>query len=130
MIELTITKYVAIDGKEFKDETECMKYESELLLGSFSEDLKMWDSYGDLITKMDSYNLERIAYVSFKSEKAYQLLQDQCNYYGYTYPYLDDEKGYNHSFFYDFDIDEWYSIEKKIEELQNEIDNLKNYLTD
>ena len=122
------TVYIAFDGKEFEDYSECERYESKELQDKYSKDLLVYDENGELITLDNDYCLcEDSVYVVCKSEETLNYLNKifDCNqansidYYEGKFPA---------SFYYDFTIDEWEEIEPRIKELQEEIYTLSKYI--
>ena len=125
MTEKTI--YVAFDGKEFDDESDCREYELNTKLKDIGDDLLLYDKNGKKIEKIDNQLLaESIDYIVVKSEKAYEYFVEQMDYFGLNYPDY-----YNSpicSYCYDYDENEWINIEDRVQCLQLEIDKLSKYL--
>ena len=125
MTEKTI--YVAFDGKEFDDYSECGRYESKKLQNKYGESLFVYNEDGELIPFNNDYYLSQNSdYVLCKSEEA-------LNYINKTFDYnrvnnIDYDGNFPASFYYDFTTDEWKEIESRIKELQDEIDMLSKYI--
>ena len=125
MTEKTI--YIAFDGKEFDDYSECGRYESKKLQNKYGESLFVYNEDGELIPFNNDYYLsQNSAYVVCKSEEA-------LNYINKTFDYnrvnnIDYDGNFPASFYYDFTTDEWKEIESRIKELQDEIDMLSKYI--
>ena len=125
MTEKTI--YIAFDGKEFEDYSECERYESKELQNKYGKDLLVYDENGELIALDNDYWLSQSsAYVLCKSEEA-------LNYINKTFDYnrvnnIDYDGNFPASFYYDFTTDEWKEIKSRIKELQDEIDMLSKYI--
>ena len=125
MTEKTI--YIAFDGKEFEDYSECERYESKELQNKYGKDLLVYDENGELIALDNDYWLSQSsAYVLCKSEEA-------LNYINKTFDYnrvnnIDYDGNFPASFYYDFTTDEWKEIKSRIKELQDEIDMLNKYI--
>ena len=121
------TVYVAFDGKEFEDYSECERYESKELQNKYGKDLLVYDENGELIALDNDYWLSQSsAYVLCKSEEA-------LNYINKTFDYnrvnnIDYDGNFPASFYYDFTTDEWKEIKSRIKELQDEIDMLNKYI--
>ena len=125
MIEKTV--YIAFDGKEFDDEDDCREYELNTKLKDIGDDLLLYDKNGKKIEKIDNQLLaESIDYIVVKSEKAYEYFVEQMDYFGLNYPDFYDSPIC--SYYYDYDENEWISIEDRVQCLQLEIDKLSKYL--
>ena len=125
MIEKTV--YVAFDGKEFEDYSECESYESKELENKYGKDLLVYDENGELITLDNDYWLSQSsAYIICKSEEALSYLNKIFNNNGVNDIYCDGN--FPASFYYDSTTDEWEEIELRIKELQDEIDMLSKYI--
>ena len=125
MTEKTI--YIAFDGKQFDNESDCREYALNTKLKDIGEDLLLYDKNGKKIEKIDNQLLaESIDYIVVKSEKAYEYFVEQMDYFGLNYPDY-----YNSpicSYCYDYDENEWINIEDRVQCLQLEIDKLSKYL--
>ena len=121
------TIYIAFDGKEFEDYSECERYESKELKDKYGKDLLVYNEEGELIALDNDYRLsQESAYVICKSEEA-------LNYINKTFDYnrvnnVDYDGNFPASFYYDFTTDEWKEIKSRIKELQDEIDILNKYI--
>ena len=126
MTEKTI--YIAFDGKEFEDYSECERYESKELQNKYGKDLLVYDDENnELIPISDDYCLsQESAYVICKTKEALNYLNNvlkdnnckQINYYG-KFPV---------SFYYDFEVDGFRELEPRIKELQAVIDMFSKYI--
>ena len=125
MTEKTI--YIAFDDKQFDNEYDCREYELNTKFKDVGDDLLLYDKNGKKIEKIDNQLLaESIDYIVVKSEKAYEYLVEQMDYFGLNYPDY-----YNSpicSYYYDYDENEWINIEDRVQCLQLEIDKLSKYL--
>lgn len=125
MIEKTV--YVAFDGKEFEDYSECESYESKELENKYGKDLLVYDENGELIALDNDYWLSQSsAYIICKSEEALSYLNKIFKNNGVNKIYCDGN--FPASFYYDFTTDEWEEIATRIKELQDEIDALSKYI--
>ena len=125
MTEKTI--YIAFDGKEFEDYSECERYESKELQDKYGKDLLVYDENGELIALDNDYWLSQSsAYVVCKSEEALNYINKTFDYNGVNN--IDYDGNFPASFYYDFNTDEWKEIEHRIKELQDEIDMLSKYI--
>ena len=125
MTEKTI--YVAFDGKEFEDYSECGRYESKELQDKYGKDLLVYDEDGELIALDNDYLLSQSsAYVVCKSEEALNYIKKTFDYNGVNN--IDYDGNFPASFYYDFTTDEWKEIKSRIKELQDEIDMLNKYI--
>ena len=125
MIEKTI--YVAFDGKEFDDYSECGRYESKKLQNKYGESLFVYNEDGELIALDNDYNLsQNSAYVVCKSEEALNFLNKMFSVNSVNKIYY--EGNFPSSFYYDFMTDKWEEIAPRIKELQDEIDMLSKYI--
>ena len=69
------TVYIAFDGKEFEDYSECERYESKELENKYGKDLLVYDENGELIALDNDYWLSQSsAYIICKSEEALSYL--------------------------------------------------------
>ena len=125
MIEKTI--YVAFDGKEFEDYSECERYESKKLQNKYGESLFVYNEDGELIPFNNDYRLSQdSAYVVCKSEEALNYLNKTFN--DNRVNKIDYNGKFPVSFYCDFMTDKWKEIEHRIKELQDEIDMLSKYI--
>ena len=126
MTEKTI--YIAFDGKEFEDYSECERYESKELQDKYGKDLLVYDNKNnELIPISDDYRLSQdSAYVICKSKEALNFLNKTFGDNGVNN--IDYDGNFPASFYYDFNTDEWKEIEPRIKELQDEIDMLNKYI--
>ena len=121
------TVYVAFDGKEFEDYSECERYESKELQDKYGKDLLVYNEDGELIPFDNDYRLSQdSAYVVCKSEEALNYLNKTFN--DNRVNKIDYNGKFPVSFYYDFMTDKWKEIEHRIKELQDEIDMLSNYV--
>ena len=121
------TVYVAFDGKEFEDYSECERYESKELQNKYGKDLLVYDENGELIALDNDYWLSQSsAYVLCKSEAALNYINKTFDYNGVNN--IDYDGNFPASFYYDFTTDEWKEIKSRIKELQDEIDMLNKYI--
>ena len=125
MTEKTI--YIAFDGKEFEDYSECERYESKELQDKYGKDLLVYNEDGELIPFNNDYRLSQdSAYVVCKSEEALNYLNKTFN--DNRVNKIDYNGKFPTSFYYDFNTDEWKEIATHIKELQKEIDMLSKYI--
>ena len=121
------TIYIAFDGKEFEDYSECERYESKELQNKYGKDLLVYDDEGELIALDNDYWLSQSsAYVICKSEEALNYINKTFDYNGVNN--IDYDGNFPASFYYDFTTDEWKEIKSRIKELQDEIDMLNKYI--
>ena len=125
MTEKTI--YIAFDGKEFEDYSECRKHESKELQDKYGRDLLVYNKNNELLPlDADYYLSQESAYVICKTEKALDYLNKTFEYNGVNN--IDYDGNFPASFYYDFTTDEWKEIESRIKKLQDEIDMLSKYI--
>ena len=121
------TVYVAFDGKEFEDYSECERYESKELQDKYGKDLLVYNEDGELIPFNNDYRLSQdSAYAVCKSEEALNYLNKTFN--DNRVNKIDYNGKFPVSFYYDFMTDKWKEIEHRIKELQDEIDMLSKYV--
>ena len=121
------TVYIAFDGKEFEDYSECGRYESKKLQNKYGKDLLAYNEDGELIPFNNDYRLSQdSAYVVCKSEEALNYLNKTFN--DNRVNKIDYNGKFPTSFYYDFNTDKWKEIEHRIKELQDEIDMLSKYV--
>ena len=121
------TVYIAFDGKEFEDYSECERYESKKLQDKYGKDLLVYNEDGELIALDNDYWLSQSsAYVVCKSEEALNYINKTFDYNGVNN--IDYDGNFPASFYYDFTTDEWKEIKSRIKELQDEIDILNKYI--
>ena len=126
MIEKTV--YIAFDGKEFDDYSECERYEIKELQDKYGKDyLLVYDENGELIALDNDYWLSKgSVYVVCKFDKALNYLNKIFENNSANKIYY--EGNFPASFYYDFDTKKWGKIEHRIKELQDEIDMLSKYI--
>ena len=121
------TVYIAFDGKEFEDYSECERYESKELQNKYGKDLLVYNEDGELIPFNNDYRLSQdSAYVVCKSEEALNYLNKTFN--DNRVNKIDYNGKFPVSFYYDFMTDKWKEIAPHIKELQNKIDMLSKYI--
>ena len=121
------TVYVAFDGKEFEDSSECERYESKELQDKYGKDLLVYNEDGELIPFNNDYRLSQdSAYVVCKSEEALNYLNKTFN--DNRVNKIDYNGKFPVSFYYDFMTNKWKEIATRIKELQDEIDMLSKYI--
>ena len=122
------TVYVAFDGKEFEDYSECKRYENKKLQDKYGKDLLVYDNKNnELIPISDDYRLSQdSAYVICKSKEALNFLNKTFGDNGVNN--IDYDGNFPASFYYDFTTYEWKEIKSRIKELQDEIDILNKYI--
>ena len=121
------TVYVAFDGKEFEDYSECERYESKELQDKYGKDLLVYNEDDELIPFNNDYRLSQdSAYVVCKSEEALNFLNKTFN--DNRVNKIDYNGKFPVSFYYDFTADRWKEIAPHIKELQDEIDVLSKYI--
>ena len=125
MTEKTI--YIAFDGKEFEDYSECGRYESKKLQNKYGESLFVYNEDGELIPFNNDYYLsQNSVYVVCKSEEALNFLNKMFSVNSVNKIYY--EGNFPASFYYDFMTNKWEEIAPRIKELQDEIDMLNKYI--
>ena len=121
------TIYIAFDGKEFEDYSECERYESKELQDKYGKDLLVYNEDGELIPFNNDYRLSQdSAYVVCKSEEALNYLNKTFN--DNRVNKIDYNGKFPVSFYCDFMTDKWKEIDHRIKELQDEIDMLSKYI--
>ena len=121
------TIYIAFDGKEFEDYSECERYESKELQDKYGKDLLVYDEEDKLLSLDNDYRLSQdSAYVVCKSEEALNYLNKTFN--DNRVNKIDYNGKFPASFYYDFMTDKWEEIAPRIKELQDEIDMLNKYI--
>ena len=121
MTEKTI--YIAFDGKEFEDYSECGRYESKKLQNKYGESLFV---YKLIPFNNDYYLSQNSVYVVCKSEEALNFLNKMFSVNSVNKIYY--EGNFPASFYYDFMTNKWEEIAPRIKELQDEIDMLNKYI--
>lgn len=121
------TVYIAFDGKEFEDYSECERYESKELQDKYGKDLLVYDEKDKLLSLDDDYHLSQDGtYVVCESEEALNFLNKTFG--DNRVNNIDYNGNFPASFYYNFETDEWEEIESHIKELQEEIDMLSKYI--
>ena len=124
MTEKTI--YIAFDGKEFEDYSECEKYESKELQNKYGESLFVYNEDGKKISLDEDYRLcQDSHYITCKTKEALDYLNKIFDGYVNT---IDYDGKFPASFYYDFTTDRWKEIAPHIKELQDKIDMLSKYI--
>ena len=101
-----VTKYIALDGKEFNDAHMCADYEINLFIPNESELVLLNESLDVLPISIKS--VCDCEYMSIKSDKALKYVEMIGKEYGYAVP---DKCG---SFFCDNTSPNWWSDVQKI----------------
>ena len=124
MTEKTI--YIAFDGKEFEDYSECERYESKELQNKYGESLFVYNEDGKKISLDEDCRLcQDSYYITCKTKEALDYLNKIFDGYVNT---IDYDGKFPASFYYDFTADRWKEIATHIKELQKEIDMLSKYI--
>ena len=101
-----ITKYIALDGKEFNDAHMCADYEISLFIPNESELVLLNESLD--VLPISPKNVCDCEYMSIKSDKALKYVKMIGDEYCYSMP---NKCG---NFFYDNTSPSWWSDVKKI----------------
>ena len=101
-----VTKYIALDGKEFNDEDMCVDYEINLFIPDENELVLLNESLENLPISVKS--VIDCEYISIRSDKALKYVEMIGEEYGCAVP---DKCG---SFFCDNTSPSWWSDVKKI----------------
>lgn len=112
------TVYIADDGTEFDDDFECEKYEYKCDFKN--NNIIILDREGEILDSSDDINFNFCHYIKVKSFKDLDILQKIYEYNEFNVP---NDIG---EFYYDDESDYWYLIDDKIEELNDELNKLKN----
>ena len=120
------TIYIAFDGKEFEDYSECERYESKELQNKYGESLFVYNEDGKKISLDEDDRLcQDSYYITCKTKEALDYLNKIFDGYVNT---IDYDGKFPASFYYDFTADRWKEIATHIKELQKEIDMLSKYI--
>ena len=110
-----VTKYIALDGKEFNDAHMCADYEINLFIPNESE-LVLLNEFLDVLP-ISPKNVCDCEYMSIKSDKALKYVKMIGNEYGYAVP---NKCG---NFFFDNTSPSWWS---DVQEIFNDAMKLAN----
>ena len=120
------TVYIAFDGEEFEDYSECERYESKESQNKYGESLFVYNEDGKKISLDEDYRLcQDSYYITCKTKEALDYLNKIFDGYVNT---IDYDGKFPASFYYDFTADRWKEIATHIKELQKEIDMLSKYI--
>ena len=120
------TVYIAFDGEEFEDYSECERYESKELQNKYGESLFVYNEDGKKISLDEDDRLcQDSYYITCKTKEALDYLNKIFDGYVNT---IDYDGKFPASFYYDFTADRWKEIATHIKELQKEIDMLSKYI--
>lgn len=116
----TIITYVAEDGKQFRDEDECLAYETELRNAKFAANITFFDSDGKTLSLSEDGFLSA-KFILCRTKEATQFLQDEYGPNYYT-PWDDNpiEAG---CWVKDdlFDDNNWRPVEDYVDDLKNNL---------
>ena len=126
----TVLYYLAVDGTRFEDEEECRDYEVKLQLKRHSKDFKLFNHEREEINLNTKYLVpDDVFYIIIKSIEGANTVGEWFRDYGAESPF--DECGewlnavgtwaYND----DYSSQGWYKVEKKLDELENLLTELK-----
>ena len=90
--------YVARDGKEFKDEDECLDYENEL-------NIKSIEAYDEDFNRTD---YENAAYIVIHSDEELNFICEVCEYNGWTSEGFCENGLYRYNSYYR--VDKWEKV--------------------
>ena len=110
-----VSKYIALDGKEFNDAHMCADYEINLFIPNESE-LVLLNEFLDVLP-ISPKNVCDCEYMSIKSDKALKYVKMIGNEYGYAVP---NKCG---NFFFDNTSPSWWS---DVQEIFNDAMKLAN----
>ena len=128
MIEETITRYVAEDGKVFDDAYECREYEGSL----HAHDVSFFKYCGDVIKKMlptISDCVSSCEIIVIKTIDGAKWVQESCNEWGIKSPF-DNGREFKTGIFiyneYEDDWDDWEEYFKRMTVKNEEMLKLRN----
>ena len=119
----TKTIYIAFDGREFEDETECYEYEMDKQFAEIQNELVMKDSKGNMV---DIIDFDSCDYLVCKTKRAAEILYEWAvGYFGYNVPWNTKHAADEGYYFYNYDTEQWEDIEEKIDELEERLSFLR-----
>ena len=121
-----ITKYIAMDGKEFDCKNDCENYEN-IFVSNLNDQLVVFNKYDDDIDLLDD-NLPYIANtIICRTKKAYEYIDKIFDEEGMAFVDF-DVKNFPCSFIYDKDNEQWTRIKDMISDLTNHIEQLNKFI--
>ena len=111
--------YIADDGKEFSSESDCIQYEFNNSYEQLCKNLVFYDEDFNIINKHDFNTITESFYVYVGDENAIEATNLLYEHFGFIFP---DHTGY---FYYNWDTDEWHSLDKRFNALTKELKNIK-----
>lgn len=121
-----ITKYIAIDGKEFECKNECREYENNFV-SSLTDQLFVFDEYGTQISLLNDDLPYIVNAVVCKTKKAYEYLNKLFDEEDMMFVDF-NVKNFPCSFIYDKDSDQWIKIQDMISDLSYRIEQLNKLI--
>ena len=119
----TKTIYIAFDGREFEDDTECYEYEMDKQLLNVHNDLIMRDADGNEIG-MNQFG--ECYYLTCKTKAAAEVVWDWgYEYQGYDTPWYSKIGAKPGNYFYDTNTEKWYDVDEEIKKLEERLNFLK-----
>jgi hypothetical protein len=126
-----IRYYVADDGERFNTERECVEYEQKSKLRCHKDEFKIFDcNRRELNIDDECVTQDDVFYIIIKSPAAADVIGEWFEYYGAENPF-DDCGGWRNAvgtWVYNDDFrseGSWYKVEKRLDELQSIIAELK-----
>lgn len=121
-----ITKYIAIDGKEFECENKCKEYENNFV-SSLINQLFVFDEFSTQINLLND-DLPYIANIIIcRTKKAYEYIDKIFDEEGMEFVKF-DVKNFPRSFIYDKDNEQWTRIKDMISDLEECIEQLNKFI--
>ena len=121
-----ITKYIAIDDKEFDCKNECLDHENNFV-SSLSDQLFGFDKYGTQISLSDNDFSHHVHIIVCRTKKAYEYINKLFDEEDMIFVEFDVGK-FPCSFIYDNDSDQWVRIKDIISDLTDKIERLNEFV--
>lgn len=125
-----IIYYEAYDGTRFEDAGECADYEHKSKLNQYKNDFKIFNcNREELDFNNENVTQDDVFYIIIKSPAAADVVGEWFEYYGAENPF-ENCGGWRSAvgtWAYDdsYNSDGWYKVEKKLDELQTILTDLK-----
>lgn len=125
-----IRYFEANDGKRFESEAECVEYENRMTITQYKDDFKIFNCHRQEISINDeNITQDDVYYIIVKSPAAADVIGEWFEYYGAYNPFesCGDWRDAVGTWAYDDDYhsEGWYKVEKKLDELQTILTDLK-----
>lgn len=122
--------FEANDGKRFESKRECVEYENRTTMAQYKDDFKIFNCHRqEMDINDENTTQDDVFYIIVKTPAAADVIGEWFEYYGAYNPFEDCGNVRNAvgtwAYDDDYHTEGWYKVEKKLDELQSILADLK-----